>query len=398
MKVMLINAVCGTGSTGKIVTDLHHVLREAGEQACIAYGVGNAVGAEQGAACKIANRAEYLAHNACSRLTDHAGFYSAAATRRLIQLMDQKRPDVVHLHNLHGYYLHVELLFRALKQRGIPVVWTLHDCWAFTGHCAHYVSVDCSRWKTGCYACPLLHRYPRCVTRGDVERNYIRKKNCFTALPGLTLVTPSQWLAQQARASFLGDYPVRVIPNGIDLEQFRPVEQDIRARYGLQKGRLLLGVASVWSERKGLRDFAALAERLPAEDRIVLIGVSEAQRAALPPQILALPRTADRQELAAFYTAADVFLNPSYEETMGMTTVEAMACGTPVIVYDRTALPETVDERSGVVVPAGDVDALARAIDSACALPPEGPRARAAHYEKTKQYRQYLELYRQISR
>ncbi len=396
MRVAFINAVCGTGSTGKIVTGLLQSVRAAGGDGRIFFGVGEAHGVAPGDAVRFGSRADYYAHNALSRLTDHAGCYSAGATRRLIAAIKIYDPDLIHLHNLHGYYLNTDLLFSYLKNCGKPVVWTLHDCWAFTGHCTHFSAADCGQWKTGCVRCTQLRRYPQCLLWGDVRRNWMRKRAAFTSLERLTLVTPSQWLAQTVQQSFLGKYEVLPIPNGIDTEIFRPRESDVRTRLGLcEEEKLVLAVASVWNARKGLDDLAALAPQLPESWRLLVVGVREDQCAALPPSVLTMGRTASQTELAQLYTAADVFVNPSYEETMGLTTAEALACGTPAVVYDRTAVPEVVDGKSGVVVPAGDIEALCRAATS-CSLRTVDARSRGESFALARQNAAHLQLYRRL--
>ena len=396
MRVAFINSVCGTGSTGKIVTGLLRSVRSTGGDGRIFFGVGEAHDVASGDAVRYTSSADYYVHNAFSRLTDHAGCYSSGATRRMIAAIEDYDPDLIHLHNLHGYYLNTDLLFAYLKDCGRKVVWTLHDCWAFTGHCTHFTSAACEQWKTGCEHCVQLRRYPKCLLWGDVRRNFARKKAAFTALPYLTLVTPSEWLADTVRQSFLGKYEVLPIPNGVDTKLFRPTKGNIRSQLGLRDGdKLALGVASVWNARKGLSDLAALARLLPEDWRLLIIGVREDQKASLPESVLTLGRIISQTELAQFYSAADVFVNPSYEETMGLTTAEALACGTPAVVYDQTAVPEVVDETSGIVVPAGDVKALCHAVTT-CRLRREDARARGERYALARQNNRHLQLYRRL--
>lgn len=393
MKVFFVNAVCGTGSTGRIVTDLLHTLRAQGHDGKIAFGLGEAKNASPDDTVKIGGRLNYYWHNALSRLTDHAGLYSKAATRRLIRAIREYDPDVIHLHNLHGYYVNYEMLFAFLKTYGKKVVWTLHDCWAFTGHCAHYSYVGCQKWQTQCHHCSQPKAYPKCYTKGDAEKNFARKKAAFCGVPNLTVVTPSQWLADEVKKSFLKNYPVEVIHNGIDLEIFRPRESDFRQRYGLDGKKIILGVSNVWIRQKGPEDFFALSQKLDDSHKIVLVGLTPEQKEVLPESILGIVRTENAAELAEIYSAADVFVNPSYEETMGLVTAEALACGTPAIVYDATAVPEVVDEACGIVVKAGDISGLAQSIPLAKALSPAAAKERALSFEKQHQYRRYLSVY-----
>ncbi len=397
MKVLYINALCGTGSTGNMVADLIAWLRENGHQGLAAYGVGTATKVLPGEILKCNTMLGYYLHNALSRLTDHTGLYAKTQTRYLIRKAEQFDPDVVHLHNLHGYYIHYEVLFRWLKRSGKPVVWTLHDCWAMTGHCTHFVGANCNQWKTGCERCPLLREYPICYTRGDVAGNYARKKAAFTSLENLTIVTPSHWLGDLAKASFLGKYPVKVIPNGVNTGIFRPRERDFRERNGLVGKNIVLGVANVWGEKKGLRDFFRLAKLLPEDYRIVLVGLTGQQLSQLPGGILGIARTENPAQLAEIYSAADVFANPTYEDTFPTVNLEAQACGTPVVSYDVCGCPETIQPGCGETVPCGDLEAMCRAILRWCRHSEPIPVNRA-QLSRDACYQAYGELYQQIIR
>lgn len=328
------------------------------------------------------------------------GFYSRRGTRALVRRLREFAPDVVHLHNLHKFCIHLPTLFGYLKKSGIPTIWTLHDCWSFTGKCPHFTLVGCDRWKTGCYRCPALAGYPR--SRIDNTRAMYRKKrSLFTALDRLTLVTPSAWLADLVRESFLRDKSVRVIPNGIDLSVFHPTESDIRARLGIAEGeKLLLGVSFGWGRSKGLDVFASLAARLPDGYRILLVGADEGTAQSLPPRVMTLPRTANREELAALYTAADLFVNPTREDTFPTVNLEALACGTPVLTFRTGGSPECADDRCGSVVAVDDVDALEREIRRICEekpYPSDACIARASQFDKTARYREYVALYEEVA-
>lgn len=390
MKVLQINSFFTVGGPPRIVNGLYDTLLASGHSCKIAAArekpyvprdsiqIGTSLGTYRNAL-------------AC-RLLDNDGFCAKSATRKLITQIREYDPDVIQLHNLHGYYIHIPTLFDYLRTCGKKVVWTLHDCWAFTGHCAHYDYEGCEKWRYGCNNCPLKKTYPSSLFLDRSAQNYGKKKAAFTGIPDMTVVTPSEWLAEEVRKSFLKEYPVVCIPNGIDLSEFTPTENDFRRKYHLGAHKIVLGVAQNWSDKKGLQDFVRLSELLPDSHRIVLIGLTPKQIAKMPKNILALPRTNTTWELAEAYSAADVFVNPSVEETMGMTTVEALACGTPVVVYDKTAVPEVVDARSGIVVKAGDTEALR---DAVCAidLSADDCVARAGEYEKQKKYQAYLKLY-----
>lgn len=394
MKVLFVNLVYAVGSTGKIITDMMEVLKRSGHDARALYGAGEK--SDDPDAVRVSGKPGYYFHNAVSRFTDHAGLYSWAATRKLIREIRAFSPDVIHLHTLHGFYVNYEMLFRFLKQAGVPVIWTLHDCWAFTGHCTHFSQANCTQWQTLCRDCRLLCRYPHCYGRGDVTRNYLRKKAAFTGVTNLTLTTPSQWLADQAAHSFLRDYPCVVVPNGIDRAVFRPQPSGLRAAYHLQDKKIVLGVANAWNARKGLPDMLALAEWLGAAYQVVLIGLTERQLPHIPPNVLGLLRTADRTELARWYTAADVFVNPTYDETFGLTTVEAQACGTPAVVYATDGCPETLLTEDSVLVAQGDREALVRAVREVAQRGARVDDHAADRLDKDRAYEKYVRLYERV--
>lgn len=394
MRIFQVNSVCGTGSTGRIALDLKRFAEQNGHECQIAYGRGFC---NEPGCIKIANQPEFYLHTALSRITDRQGFYSKAATRRLIRAIQAFLPDVIHLHNIHGYYLNLPLLFNFLKAYEKPVVWTLHDCWAFTGHCAYYSYAGCDKWKTACQNCPQKGEYPASKLLDRSAKNFAQKKQLFTALKNLTLATPSAWLAEQVKYSFLNKYPVQVLPNGIDLKAFKPTTGNFVKPLGLNGQKIVLGVANIWEPRKGLPDFLKLASLLPDEYRVVLVGLSAEQCRTLPKNIVGLTRTDNIQQLAELYTAAAVYVNFSVEETMGLTTVEAMACGTPVVTYDQTAVPEVVDSNCGKVVPAGNIEEACRAVEMYSAQDLSTVCIeKAAQFEKELKYSEYLKLYQSV--
>ena len=254
MKVLFVNLVYGTGSTGKIIADIMNLLKKYGNDVKALYGTG--VCSNDADTVKVSGKLEYYFHNAASRFTDHAGLYSRAATRRMIREIRAFQPDLIHLHTLHGFYVNYEMLFRFLKEANIPVVWTLHDCWTFTGHCTHFSQVKCMQWQTECRDCKLLYRYPQCYWKGDVRRNFLRKKNAFTGVMNLTITTPSQWLADQVSQSFLQNYPRTVIPNGIDRTVFRPQSSSLREKYHLEDKKIVLGGSKCMECTQGSARFA----------------------------------------------------------------------------------------------------------------------------------------------
>ena len=399
MKVYFVNTVCGIGSTGKIVTSLLRMLKENGHEGRVAYGVGEAKTAEPGEMYRTVSSWQYYSHNLLSRLTDGEGLFSKKQTEALVEDIRHYDPDVIHLHNLHGHYLNYEVLFRYLAESGKPVVWTLHDCWALTGHCTHFAAVNCDQWKTQCKSCGQLRQYPQCYTRGNVRSNYRRKQAAFTGVPKMHLVTPSRWMADVAGESFLKDYPVKVIHTGIDLSVFRPTESGFRKKYHCEDKFVLLGTAFDWTDRKGLDVFITLAQKLDERYKIVLVGTSEAVDKRLPENVISVHRTQDQRELAEIYTAADLFVNPTREEALGLVNLEALACGTPVLTFRTGGSPECIDETCGCVVDCDDVDALEaqiRRIEKMRPFTSEACVKRAAEFNANDRFEEYIKLYEDV--
>ena len=338
-----------------------------------------------------------LLHIWCARLTGYHGCFSHIATWRLLRKIDKEQYDLIHLHNIHGWYLNLPMLTRFIKKRNMKVVWTLHDCWAFTGQCPHYAMIGCEKWKTHCYDCPQCKDYPRVdVDRSD--RMYDLKKQWFTGMDAV-LVTPSQWLADQVKQSFLKDYPVKVIHNGIDLNIFKPTMSDFRKQYNCEGKKIVLGVAMGWNAKKGLDVFIELSKRLPEDYQIVFVGSNEQTDRQLPANVISIHRTQNQRELAEIYSAADVFVNPTREDTFPTVNIEALACGTPVITFLTGGSPEILDESCGMVVPCNDVDAMEKAIRIICEDKPFAQEAcleRARCFEKNKRFQEYVELYHEM--
>jgi len=393
MKVLLINTVCGIRSTGRICTDIAEVLEKEGHDCKIAYGREVVPDKYKKYAVKISTKLSVKMDAFFTRLFDNAGFNSFLSTKKFIKWIKQYNPDVIHLHNLHGYYLNVKLLFKYLAKANIPVVWTLHDCWAFTGHCSHFVSKNCNLWQTGCKKCPLKKSYPSSLIIDRSKKNYKDKKRLFTSVKNMTIVTPSDWLKGLVEKSFLGKYPVKTIRNGVDLTVFKPTESNFREEYGLTDKMIILGVASAWGKNKGINNFIELSEKLGDDYKVVLVGLTKEQAKNVPEQILVIERTNSVSQLAEIYTTADVYFNPSRQETMGLTTVEAMACGTPAVVSNYTAVPEVIDENGGVVLKDLNVDNVLEVLNQVLSTTYSNTIETAKKYEKIKQYMIYVNLY-----
>ncbi|CUO44028.1 glycosyltransferase [Clostridium disporicum] len=361
MKILQINSVCGYGSTGRIATDLYKVLEEQGHECIIAYGRGMAP--EGFRTIKIGTNFDNYIHVAKTRLFDKHGFGSTKATKEFIKKVEEYDPDVIHLHNIHGYYINIEILFDYLKRANKKVIWTLHDCWAFTGHCAHFDYVGCNKWQTNCGKCIQKKQYPKSSLVDNSEKNFIRKKQIFNEVNKLRIVVVSNWLKEVVKQSMLRNNRIDVIYNGIDLNIFKKSTGEVsRKKYKLDNKFVILGVATIWDKRKGLDDFKKIASKIDKESIVVLVGLSNKQIESLPDNIIGINRTDNINELVDLYSCADVFVNTSVEETFGLVTIEAMSCGTPTIVYNSTACPELVDNSCGIVVEKSNIEEILSAI------------------------------------
>lgn len=356
MKYLFINSVAGFGSTGRIAAEKCRELMAAGHDCVLAYGREKA-NCDDIKTIQIGTPLDFKFHGVMTRIFDNHGFCSTAATRRFLQQVKEYDPDVIWLHNIHGYYIHIGLLFDYLRTCGKKIYWTLHDCWSFTGHCSYFDFVGCDRWKNGCHHCPQKKSYPASMLLDNSRKSYDNKKTLFTGIPNLTLITPSRWLAGLVRESFLGEYPVEVVYNTINTDIFKPTPSDFRLKHGLEDKRIVLGVANVWEERKGLIDFIKLSSMLDDRYKIVLVGLSPEQIKTMPENILALPRTNSTRELAEIYTAADVFVNPTYEDNYPTVNLEARACGTRVVSYDAGGSRETLGQ-DDILIPKGQIAIL----------------------------------------
>lgn len=348
MKIVQINSVPNL-STGSVMMRNHERYMAEGHESWVMWGRGRK--ANKPNEFYYGSKLGFYLDVLKTRLFGHPGFHSKYATKKLLWKLDFINPDLVHLHNLHGYHINIKLLFNWLKEHNCKVEWTLHDCWAFTGHCAHFIYVKCEQWKQQCskeYKCPQARRYPKIifesVAQNSVVQDFERKKALFTILPHerLKLITPSKWLANLVKESFLSKYEVEVHYNTIDKTIFKPTPSDFREKYGLQNKFIILGVASTWTNRKGLCDFIKLANDLNESYTIVLVGLIKKQINRLPNNIIGLEKTKTSEELAEIYSAADIFFNPTKEDNFPTVNLEAEACGSPVITYDTGGCKETI--------------------------------------------------------
>lgn len=338
-----------------------------------------------------------IIHYLLGRFCGLSGFGSICSTIRLLRFLKKKKVQLIHLHILHGSYINLPLLFCFIKRNHISVIWTLHDCWSFTGRCPHFVVEKCDKWKKGCYDCPYPKKsYPQSY----IDTTWMMwklKKKWFTGIENCTLVTPSYWLADLAKQSYLKDYPIKVIHSGINLSVFKPTESDFRIRFGLVGKNVVLGVAFGWGVRKGLDVFEELSKRLPENYRIVLVGTDDRVDAKLPANIISIHRTQNQTELAEIYTAADVFANPTREEVLGLVNVESLACGTSVVTFRTGGSPECIDETCGSVVPCDDIDAMEMEIRRICEETPYSKETCVAHsknFDMNARFQEYVDLYK----
>lgn len=370
MKYLMINVVCGVLSTGRICTDLAIELESKGYDVKIAYGREEVPMESQKYAVRIGNNIDIGLHLLKTRLFDGSGFGSKRATKKFIKWVEWWNPDVIHLHNLHGYYINIEVLFEYLRSLNgsKKIIWTLHDCWPFTGHCNHFTAAKCDRWKSCCYRCPQKKEYPGSILLDKSKKNWELKKRLCSGIANMSLVTPSKWLANLVRLSFLGEYPIEVQHNTVNNDIFKPTKSNFRKQYGLEEKNIVLGVASSWNERKGLYDLLEISTLLDEKYVVVIVGLNERQIKIIARKyanILAIERTNNVRELAEIYSAADVFVNPSREETFSMTTLEALSCGTYAIVYKNTACEEVVNEHGIEAINSG-INSLLGEIKRVC--------------------------------
>jgi putative colanic acid biosynthesis glycosyltransferase len=401
MKVLQINAVINSGSTGKIAEQIGILLQNTGNESYIAYGRNPKPSSSE--IFRIGSNLQIGINGLETRLFDNHAFGLKIGTKQLIEYIKKIKPDIVHLHNLHGYYINIHELLSYLKNSSLPVIMTLHDCWTFTGHCAHFDFIGCEKWKTHCMKCPQIRSYPASLFIDRSYKNYKLKRELFNSIDKLIIVPVSDWLNGLVQKSFLASKKRIVIKNGIDLNIFKPAEskENVIRKYNLQGKYIVLGVASVWDERKGLNDIMQIADSLAGDYSIIIVGGRINKDVKKISNVTIIEKTENQAKLVELYSAADLFINPTYEDTLPTTNMEALACGTPVLTYNSGGSPELIDDETGFVVPKGNVDAM---VDIIKQFPQKGKdsmtsacRKRAEKYfNKDERFMDYIKLYEKV--
>jgi len=397
-KLLQICAEGNIGSTGTIAEAIGELVMQQGWESYIAHG--RFPRPSKSKIIRIGSDYDVLLHGIETRLFDKHGLGSRKATKVLIDRIQEIKPDIIHLHHLHGYYINIEILFNFLANASIPVVWTFHDCWTLTGHCAHFDFIGCDKWKTECNHCPQKKEYPASLFIDRSTKNYYLKKALFTSVKKMEVVTVSYWLENIVHDSFMASIPIQTIHNGIDTSIFKPQKNHMvtREKYSINDRFMILGVASPWTNKKGLNDYIELSKLLNENEVIVLVGLNNNQLKQLPSKIIGLTRTENRQELIDLYSSADLFVNPTWEDNFPTTNIEALACGTPVATYNTGGSIEAITPETGFIVEKGSINGLIKVIKEvnekgkysytvAC-------RNRALeNYTKDKQFLKYLDIY-----
>lgn len=394
-KLLQINSVVNTGSTGRIAEQLGVLAISQGWESYIAYG--REARRSRSRLIKIGSKWDVNFHAIGSILTDRHGLFSKFATKRFLQQVDIIQPDVVHLHNLHGYYINVPMLLRYLKQKNIPTVITMHDFWLMTGHCA-YINQSCDRWKTGCGNCPRLNQYPS-AKFDNTKANWKWKASLFVDMPNVTLVPVSYWLGRYVDESLLKNVKQNVIYNGIDTNVFKPFDGGASV-VGVDWSKFtIMAIATRWTEANGYQDVMKLSSIIPDNSQIIMVGLDGQQMSNLPKNIIGFRKTESFTQLQELYTKSDVIFNPNREVTFGLVTAEAMACGTPAIVLRDTAGEEIVDEQTGFVVDTieGVIDLIPRIRALEKKKMSDACRFRVNElFNADKQYQKYIDLYNAV--
>lgn len=401
-KILQISIEINSGSVGRIAEQIGEAIINNGWKSYITYARNN--NASTSELVKIGNQFDVNLHGLETRIFDNHCFSSRLATKNLIKLINEIKPDLIHLHHLHGYYINIDILFKYLKNIKTPIIWSFHDCWSFTGHCAYFDFVGCDKWKIQCYNCEQKREYPKSILFDRSRQNYIDKKRIFNSVQNMIIVPVSNWLSDKVKESFLSNFPRSVIQNGVDLSVFFPKDSRVSVanKFALNDKFIILGVASTWEKRKGLDEFIKLSGFIDNNNyAIILVGLSKKQIKMLPDNIVGIERTENVSQLADLYSAADVFLNPTFEDTFPTTNLESLACGTPIITYNTGGSVESVSLNTGIIVEKGDLIGLVNAIK---AINENGKvfyqnncrKSAEKNFDKKIKFNEYINLYKEI--
>ena len=390
-----------TGSTGRIAEEIGILAIQRGWKSYIAFG--RFPRPSKSNVIRIGSKWSVYLHVLKTRLFDKHCLGSKAATRKLIKQIIEIKPNIIHLHHLHGYYINIDILFDFLANANIPVVWTFHDCWSITGHCAYFDFVDCNKWQLECNNCPQKNEYPSSWLIDRSRKNFYQKKDLFTSVQNMVIVPVSNWLSELVGKSFLSNVPRKLIYNGIDINLFSPNLNNLKVKekYNVGNRFVILGVASPWSRRKGFEDFIKLSYVLEDDIVIILVGLNKIQLKNLPSNVIGLSRTENQNELRNLYSMADVFVNPTWEDNFPTTNLESLACGTPVITYKTGGSIEAISNDTGFVINKGDINGIVKSINT---IKRNGKeyykdlcRKRAVDlYNKEDRFKEYLDLYEEM--
>lgn len=393
-----VNVSANFASTGRLAEDLGDVALNAGWKSYIAYG--RACRPSNSELIRVGNKLDFYTHLLKTRMFDRHGFGSWRATKELVKQIDEIKPDVIQFQNVHGYFLNLPVILSYIAEKNIPLIWSLHDCWSMTGHCAHFALEGCERWKEGCHHCPLLKDYPNSWGWDSSRRNYMEKKKLIEAIPRLTIVSGSEWLANIARQSYFKNRDIHVIPDGIDTDIYSPKTNavELRKQYGLENKFVIMASGTVWPSYKGIADYAKLRGILSNEYAIVIVGMQQNEIDNLPKGLIGIPRTKTPEELAGWYSMSDCVMSLSRLESFGLTPVEGFACGTPAIVYNCTSTPELITPETGFVAEAGNIEDVKAKVEKLRKIGKESYSKRCREialekYDRNVCFNKYLDLY-----
>lgn len=395
MKILLVHRDIGTGSVGRMVEELYFGIKRHGSDCKVAYGYVNKSQIPSEDLVSICDKKTMKQHAIYSMLTDRSGFYGKKKTEKLINLIENYKPDIIHIHGLYGYWINIATLYGYLKKLNVCVINTLHSCWDFTGHCCYFTKVNCMKWKKYCYKCPEKKKYPTSLFVDNSFNNYERKKQLMCSIKNMYFVAPCEWMANCVKQSFLKNYDVQVINNGIDLSAFTVNCGDV-SKYGIDiNKKVILGVASNWEERKGLDDFLEMADIVSNEYQLVIVGLNVKQKDVLPKNVIGICRTEKKKDLAAIYSAATVFFNPTYEDNYPTVNLEAIACDTPVVTYRTGGSPEIVEQMSaGGIIKEKDYKRLLQFTDYYANNPFTLSQRNRLYLSKDRMIKEYMDFYK----